>query len=213
KDQDRDRLRTSAEHEATRNEIVPVRTSGAPAAAALSRMADRAEPAAGPSPAVASPSVSTPATSPTVPAEPPTVIAVIGWAGSILLAAWLMGAAVLGARLLVGHRRMAGLRSAAVPAELGAEVPCEDRAQRMGLSPPAGLRTPSLSSPCLAGLRRPAILLPDDAVQNLRETFIHELAHLARRDGLWNLLRQAATAALWLQPLLWVLSRRIEETT
>src|SRR5262249_59399417 len=30
--------------------------------------------------------------------------------------------------------------------------------------------------------------------------------------GLWNLLRQAAAAAFWLQPRLWVLSRRIEET-
>ena len=39
-----------------------------------------------------------------------------------------------------------------------------------------------------------------------------ELAHPSRRDGLWNLLRQLVTAALWVQPLLWVLSRRIEET-
>src|SRR5262249_45013232 len=72
--------------------------------------------------------------------------------------------------------------------------------------------SPFLSSPCLDGLRRPAILLPEDAEPNLRETFVHELAHLGRRDGLWNLLRQLATAALWVQPLLWVLSRRIEET-
>ena len=35
---------------------------------------------------------------------------------------------------------------------------------------------------------------------------------MGRRDGLWNLLRQLATTARWVQPLLWVLSRRIEET-
>ena len=52
--------------------------------------------------------------------------------------------------------------------------------------------------------------LPDDVGKNLRETFIHELAHLARRDGLWNWLRRWATAVLWVQPLLWVLSRRLE---
>ena len=80
----------------------------------------------------------------------------------------------------------------------------------MRVSPPAVLRTPFLSSPCLDGLRRPAILLPEDAVENLVETFVHELAHLARRDGLWNLVRGTATAMLWGQPLLWVLSRRIE---
>ncbi len=82
----------------------------------------------------------------------------------------------------------------------------------MRLGFPGVLRSPFLSSPCLDGLRRPAILLPEDAEQHLRETFVHELAHLGRRDGLWNLLRQLATASLWVQPLLWVLSRRIEET-
>src|SRR6185312_5734799 len=85
-------------------------------------------------------------------------------------------------------------------------------ARRMQLKLPGVLRSPFLSSPCLDGLRRPAILLPEEAEQELRDTFVHELAHLARRDGLWNLLRQLATAALWVQPLLWVLSRRIEET-
>src|SRR5207245_2810706 len=38
----------------------------------------------------------------------------------------------------------------------------------------------------------------------------HELAHLLRRDGLWNLFRRSAAAAFWFQPLLWVLSRRLE---
>src|SRR5205814_8916935 len=104
------------------------------------------------------------------------------------------------------------LRSSAVPAEPDADGLCQELARQLRLRPPAVLRTPFLSSPCLDGLRRPAILLPEDAADNLRETFVHELAHLARRDGLWNLLRQAATAALWVQPLLWVLSRRMEET-
>ena len=42
------------------------------------------------------------------------------------------------------------------------------------------------------------------------QTFVHEMAHLVRRDGLWNLLRRFATAGLWLQPLIWLLSRRLE---
>ena len=107
---------------------------------------------------------------------------------------------------------MARLRGAAVPAEPEAEALCHDLARRMRLALPGVLRSPFLSSPCLDGLRRPAILLPEDAEQHLRETFVHELAHLARRDGLWNVLRHSATAAMWVQPLLWVLSRRIEVT-
>ena len=80
----------------------------------------------------------------------------------------------------------------------------------MNVVSPSVWRSPFLFSPCLDGLRRPAILLPDDVGKNLRETFVHELAHLARRDGLWNLVRRLATAGLWLQPLVWLLSRRLE---
>src|SRR5262249_59487609 len=67
-------------------------------------------------------------------------------------------------------------------------------------------------SPWRGGRGWAAILVGEGGDENLRDTFVHELAHLDRRDGLWNLLRQLATAALGVQPLLWVLSRRIEET-
>ncbi len=80
----------------------------------------------------------------------------------------------------------------------------------MGLDPPSARSSPFLSSPCLVGIRRPAILLPGDTREGLRDALGHELAHLARRDGHWNLLRLAAEAALWPQPLIWILSRRLE---
>ncbi len=128
------------------------------------------------------------------------------------LSAWLLGSAVMGLRLLVGQRRMGRLRASALPAEPAVEALCRDLAGRLGLRAPAVLRSPFLFSPCLDGLRRPAILLPDDVEDNLRETFVHELAHLARRDGLWTLLRRTAVAAFWVQPLLWALSRRLEVT-
>ena len=105
---------------------------------------------------------------------------------------------------------MTRLRAMAVPAEPGTEAICRELAVQMRVGTPAVLRSPFLFSPCLDGLRRPAILLPDDDGENLRETFIHELAHLVRRDGLWNLVRRSSVAALWVQPLLWTLSRRLE---
>ena len=40
---------------------------------------------------------------------------------------------------------------------------------------------------------------------------MHELAHQARRDCLWNLLARAVCTAGCFQPLLWVLARRLEE--
>lgn len=161
--------------------------------------------------AVEPPSVLSAGTTPG-PVEPVVGPDWVALTASIILAFWLLGAAILAMRLLVGHRRMARLRETAIPAEPEAQALCHELAGRMRLRPPGVLRSPFLSSPCLDGLRRPAILLPEDAEPLLRDTFVHELAHLGRRDGLWNLLRKLATAALWVQPLLWVLSRRIEET-
>jgi beta-lactamase regulating signal transducer with metallopeptidase domain len=136
----------------------------------------------------------------------------ISISAAIILAIWLSGSLVLAVRLAVGQRRMARLRTSAIPAGPDAETLCREFAIRLRVTAPAVLRSPFLFSPCLDGLRRPAILLPDDMGIDLRDTFIHELAHLARRDGLWNLLRRSIVAAFWVQPLLGILSRRIETT-
>ncbi len=209
-DRGRDRLGPIGRREATALPIAPDRMLNAPTAE-FTRIADRAERTNGPSATVEPPSADTTAKAPSGD-DSPTVPELVGWVSSIVLAVWLLGATALGARLVVGHCRMVRLRSSAIPAEPDAAVLCQQLARGLRLSPPAVLRTPFLSSPCLDGLRRPAILLPEDADANLRETFVHELAHLARRDGLWNLLRHAATAVFWVQPLLWLLSQRLEET-
>ena len=128
------------------------------------------------------------------------------------LGVWAAGALLMGLRLVVGLRAMVRLRGSAIPAGPAEEALCLDLARRMKLAPPKVLLAPFLHSPCVDGLRRPAILLPDDSGADLRDTFVHELAHLARRDIWWNLLRQSASALLWFQPLLWVLSRRMEVT-
>jgi beta-lactamase regulating signal transducer with metallopeptidase domain/protocatechuate 3,4-dioxygenase beta subunit len=128
------------------------------------------------------------------------------------LVIWGLGASLMVLRLAVGIRQMVRLRAAASRAEPVEEALCLELARRMSLTAPAVLRTPFLHSPCVDGLRKTAILLPDDAGLDLRDAFVHELAHLARRDVLWNLLRQSATALLWFQPLLWALSRRMEVT-
>ena len=155
--------------------------------------------------------------SPAVAAPLPTVAqpSKVDWlAAAILagLAVWALGTLALGFRLAVGLRTMARLRVSAIPAGSEAEVICVELARRMKLAAPEVLRAPFLESPCVVGLRRPAILLPDDPGPTLRDTFVHELAHLARRDVWWNLIRQIASAVLWFQPLLWVVSRRIEVT-
>jgi len=148
------------------------------------------------------------ASTPVITVRPPWQTSV----AALALLVWGLGTTVFGFRLWIGQRFMRSLRTSAVPAEPDAEHLCRALATRMNVAPPSVWRSPFLFSPCLDGVRRPAILLPDDVGENLSETFVHELAHLARRDALWNLLRHVAVAVFWVQPFLWVLSRRLEST-
>ena len=164
-----------------------------------------------PPPAAAVEPPARPAPAPIAPAIPAARLAWVPTAVLGGLALWGLGATWLGLRMLAASRRMARLRAGSIPAGAEAEGACRLLAGRMGLATPAVLRSPFLSGPCVEGLRRPAILLPeDDDGLDLHAALVHELAHLARRDCLWNLLRRGATTLLWFQPLLWMLSRRIE---
>ncbi|AMV37673.1 M56 family metallopeptidase [Planctomyces sp. SH-PL62] len=136
---------------------------------------------------------------------PRDAIAAVGLAG------WGVGTLFLLARMLVRQGRMRRLRDSAADVEPETQALCEAIARELGVRTPPVRRSPFLSSPCLDGLTRPMILLPEGA-DDPRDAFVHELAHLARRDGWWNLTRRLAEAALWGQPLLWALSRRIEST-
>lgn len=127
-----------------------------------------------------------------------------------MLACWLGGIAFFVSRLALAQGRMGRIRRASVPAGPEAQALCRELAEEMGTRAPPVLCTPFLFSPCLDGLLHPAILIPDgERPDDLRDVLIHELAHRARRDGLWNLIGRLATAALWFQPLIWKLARQV----
>jgi len=70
----------------------------------------------------------------------------------------------------------------------------------------------------IAGIVFPTVLLPttyrtdfDEAA--LRGVLAHEIAHVQRKDGMWALAARILCSALWLQPLLWLLLRRMEEAS
>ena len=69
--------------------------------------------------------------------------------------------------------------------------------------------------PLTFGLRRPAILLPAECLQWTemcrRIVLVHELAHIRRRDGLWQLFSNIIAAAWWFQPLVWLARRRLRQ--
>ncbi|WP_165250575.1 M56 family metallopeptidase [Paludisphaera soli] len=151
------------------------------------------------------------AVAPTTPEPEPGRPETIARAAAAGVAAWAFGTLLLLARMLVQQIRMRGLRATAALVEPELQATCDEIAGRLGVAPPPVRRSPFLPSPCLDGLRRPMILLPEGA-DDPRDAFVHELAHLARRDAWWNLARRLAVAALWFQPLLWALSRRLESS-
>ncbi len=147
-------------------------------------------------------------------AESPTFsIQPFGFVALVLGAAWLMVSAVHLERLAAAWWLLYRLRRGAVPAEATIRRTCRELAARLGVAVPEVLCSPYLPSPCLVGLRRPAVLLPEvDLSLSIRDVLVHELGHLARGDCRWNLLRQLTLSVFFFQPLLWRLSRRLEAT-
>ncbi|MBN1291172.1 MAG: PD40 domain-containing protein, partial [Candidatus Latescibacteria bacterium] len=93
---------------------------------------------------------------------------------------------------------------------------CADCAYVLGIKTPRILQSYNVKSTFLSGLLHPSIILPageQESAMASREVIIHELAHLIRRDYLWNLLCQASKILFPVQPLIWLLSRNIEETS
>ncbi|MHC4178075.1 MAG: M56 family metallopeptidase, partial [Planctomycetota bacterium] len=133
----------------------------------------------------------------------------------LLSAAWLLGSCFLLLRLLAAHLGIMHVRRTACEAGPATLAQCRAVAGRLGVRPPAVRKSPFVTSPCLVGLFRPTVLLsegdPPDGSSD-REVLVHELAHLARRDHVWNLLGRLSVAMLFFQPLLWFLLRRIVRT-
>jgi hypothetical protein len=110
-----------------------------------------------------------------------------------------------------GWRKLGRLCSSATEADPATIATCREQAGRMRVAAPEVKHSPFLSSPCLVGLYRPVILLPESmSGSELCDVLIHELAHLSRRDAQWHLLSRLTTAVFCVQPLLWELARRLE---
>ncbi len=111
-------------------------------------------------------------------------------------AIWASGCALVTLRFLIGCAALLRLRRSATP-----------------LRP--GVLLAGVSVPIVTGLFRPAILLPQNALdwpeQQFNAAIQHELAHLRRRDLWANFIGVVACAFYWFHPLAWVLARRLRE--
>lgn len=122
----------------------------------------------------------------------------LGWA-------WLAGAGVAALVLLLSNLRFYGrLRRVRTRLE-GADCPL------------AVYAAPGVPSPCLFGLLRPAVYVTPETAEDpamFRHVLAHEHTHFRHGDHIWSLLRCAALAVHWWNPLVWAaagLSRRDAE--
>ncbi|MFL5385399.1 MAG: M56 family metallopeptidase [Longimicrobiaceae bacterium] len=142
--------------------------------------------------------------------------AVPPWAPGAVLAVWLAGALAGLARVEQGRRRYwraAGARHAVADAEAA------DALRRLRAA--AGVErtiyltaAEGLEAPAAVGLAE--ICLPAGTLDALtpaqRESVLaHELGHLVRRDPLWKVAVEVASAVFWFQPLLRVARRQMAE--
>ena len=124
--------------------------------------------------------------------------------GTLLGGIWLAGSAALASAFLLSNLSFARrLRRVRVPLETDGPLPV--------------YRAAGLPSPCLFGVLRPAVYVTPEAEADpvmLRHVLAHETTHCRQGDHLWSLLRCAALAVHWWNPLVWLaalLSRRDAE--
>lgn len=72
----------------------------------------------------------------------------------------------------------------------------------------------AIDVPTVIGWRRPLVVIPESLAEQrpemLESIMIHELAHVKRKDALWNLLAKIVGAIYWCHPLVYVAQHELE---
>lgn len=119
-----------------------------------------------------------------------------------------LGAALALIGLALRAGRLAHLLASAAPAEPEARRAVVVAADRLQVRAPRVLRATGVAEPMLAGLVRPALLLPADGPAPDARVLAHELAHLKRGDhrSLWA--EALLVALFWFNPFVRLSARR-----
>jgi beta-lactamase regulating signal transducer with metallopeptidase domain len=139
----------------------------------------------------------------------PTERLVLG-AAEILSLVWLGGAFVLGVYVLAGNFSLWRIVKRQRPlTEQKVLDLLEDCKQQMGVQTVLSVVvTGRIKSPALFGFVRPRLLLPEGIIESLRDeelrnVFLHELAHLKRHDIGFGWLIAVCQVIHWFNPLVW----------
>jgi TolB protein len=130
--------------------------------------------------------------------------------GTLLAYAWILGIGVGGMRFAREYAAILRFRGSLEEiADQRIERIAQWAAEVVGLrNVPARFTSLAAPAPLCLGILRPAIVLPDEVVtdmgdEQLRDIFIHEAAHLARRDPWVALAARIGVLLHWWNPLLY----------
>ncbi len=139
----------------------------------------------------------------------------LGW--QIIATVWLAGALTIVAYLLQFmwklNRRASTFTLVDDPHILSVLDDCR---KKFGIKKPIPVYTGAIwKSPHIFGLIRPRIYVPkaiclELSRSHLTHIFAHELAHLKRRDHIWNALGSFVLALHWINPLVWMCIKRMK---
>ncbi|HWW77527.1 MAG TPA: M56 family metallopeptidase, partial [Pyrinomonadaceae bacterium] len=129
---------------------------------------------------------------------------------------WLAGCAALACVWLVRRREFVRSVRAGEEVWSGREYEAMRRARaRLGLKEDALLvLSDGATEPGVWRTHRPVVVLPRSVSAELDEeelesVLLHELAHVERRDNLFGNLQTALACALWFNPVVWLVGRRM----
>ena len=134
---------------------------------------------------------------------------------ALLLGVWAAGALLLLAPVAFGWLALRRLERRSEPLSDTRVAHLATRLSlRIGLRrEPRILVGPARTMPMTWGVLRPRIVLPPASLEwpeaRLEAVLLHELAHVARRDCLTQLLGELARAFHWFDPLAWVAAHRL----
>ena len=131
----------------------------------------------------------------------------------VSLGVFMLGSVVLIARLTLGMFATSLMIGAGAQVSNGR---IHDRLRRVSqelrMPPALVVRSVRCRSPLTTGMFNPVVILPWEASDwdddHLDAVLIHEHAHIARRDCLWQFALQCLGAFLWWNPMYWVIVRQ-----
>ena len=139
-------------------------------------------------------------------------------AAPVVVLLWLLGVGLMLARRAGGLRAIAAMeRRPCRSLPPGLQRRLDEMRGALGIARAVAVRlSDDVLAPFTARLVRPVIWLPLSLlarapVEQVEALLAHELAHIARRDWLWNGVQCVIEAILFFHPAMWWLGRRIRQ--